>query len=174
MIQSRALWYKSEAERNTALGCFAVSPPCPSLDLCFHRKVAELHTLIMPYGNAGEKLGNCCTASTTLPAEIRAHECCSISLFGTWFSKVSFPSWWQPAPHHCRLLPSLGLWASSALALQAAAGGCWLKAQGTVLVVLQLQWWHSSTAACVSFWDILRVYSRFVLKINTFPYQSKL
>lgn len=52
--------------------------------------------------------------------------------------------------------------------------GCRLQAPGTALAVLQLQGWHSPTAACVCFWNILRVYSRFVLKISTFTYQSKL
>lgn len=67
-----------------------------------------------------------------------------------------------------------GLWTSCALALQATPVGYRLKDQGTALLVLQLQQWHSSTAACVSFWEIFRVNSRFVLKINTFPYQSKI
>lgn len=126
------MWYKSEAEPNTALGCFAVSPPCPSSSLCFHRKMAELLALIMPYGNPEGKAREI-AAQPAQPflAETRAHECCSTSLFRTWFSKVSFPSWWQPAPHPCSLLPLLGLWGSRALALQAALGaaGCKHRAQ---------------------------------------------
>lgn len=144
ITQSRVMWYKSEAECNTALGCFAMSPPCPSSNSCFHGKVAELLALIMPYGNTGEKPGkllhsqhspSCWDQGYTnaAPPSCSGTDSprCHLPADGSWLpiTAASCPRWglWGLlCPGPCRQLVGAAVW----------------KAQGTALFVLQLHQWH--------------------------------
>lgn len=105
ITQSRTTWYKPEAECNTALACFAMSPPCPSSSSCFHRKVAELLALKY-WGKSREIAAQPAQPFLLVPGHANAaprpcwgHDCprCHFPAAGS-----QSPSLQPPVPSPCR------------------------------------------------------------------------